>query len=132
MLRSVSTFRNQERLPVNRDGSIFLWMRREEAFVVDNRGTMLRALAGGVADTRALGLAVTMTDRSAFREVQTDEQRAQQAETYDDSVGLTASSESPASDAADRAPYATRLRVVLLLSLLTWALIIAAVTWLFA
>lgn len=100
--------------------------------MVDNGRNMLRMLQGGVADRRTLGFAVPMIDSSALREVQTDEQRAQQAEIYDDSVGSTVSSDGPVSDAADRAPYATRLRVVLLLSLLSWALVIAAIAWLFA
>jgi hypothetical protein len=72
-----------------------------------------------------------MIERSALREVQTDERRAQQTETYDDSVSYTASSGGPESHAADRAPYATRLRLVLMLSLLSWALVILAVAWLF-
>lgn len=99
--------------------------------MVDNGGIMLRTLQGGVADRRALGFAVPMIDSSALREVQTDEQRAQQVEIYDDSVGSTVSSDSPVSDAADRAPYATRLRVVLFLSLLSWVLVVAAVAWFF-
>lgn len=100
--------------------------------MVENVGFMLRAPHGRLADTRTLEFAIPMIERSALREVQTDEQCAQQAESYDDSVDLTATSASPAGDAADRAPYATRLRVVLLLSLASWALVILAVAWIFA
>lgn len=68
-----------------------------------------------------------MMDNFAVWEVPTEDQRAQQRDSIDELPDGEATSDWPRDDLADRAPYPTRLRVFLLLSLACWALVIAAI-----
>jgi hypothetical protein len=66
-------------------------------------------------------------DNFAVWEDPTEDQRAQQRDSIDELPDGQATSDWPPDDMAGRAPYPTRVRVFLLLSLASWALVIAAI-----
>jgi hypothetical protein len=61
--------------------------------------------------------------------VETSEQPPKHDGQAEDGGGTQMPESSSSEQFADRAPYATRLRVVLSLSLLLWAIIALAIAW---
>ena len=74
-------------------------------------------------DRRALERMTEISDRRETQTVDHPPQQEQQQELID----AQASDLSPATELTDRAPYPTRLRMILVLSLLCWAVLAFAV-----
>lgn len=89
-------------------------------------GTRWSYLSSGV--TTGGGIGSPMIDNSARTEKQAfDEQPddGESAPVFSERVG----DELIAAGPTDRAPYATRLRMIILLSIASWALVILAIAW---
>lgn len=72
-----------------------------------------------------------MTGGLSLREDQTvDQPRQEQQEELQETIESDAPAGSPDQTVTDRAPVATSLRVILLLSVISWALVILAIVWL--
>lgn len=70
------------------------------------------------------------TNRATLTEADTVDQGHQLSEQDPDQAAQDSPSDQLTADLADLAPYSTRIRVILSLSLLSWLLVVAGILWL--
>ena len=70
------------------------------------------------------------TNRSTFTEANTVDQAHQLPELDSEQAAQNSPPDQLAADLGDLAPYSTRIRVILSLSLLSWLLVAAGILWL--